>query len=65
MRKTSLIVLGASLGLTVLFVVIWFGGLVVGQTFGGMLHLLLILAMFTSIGVIIGTIMLIISYIKK
>ncbi len=66
MRKISYIVLGGSLALTVLFVLIWIAGFIFApQGVGGLIHLLLVLAMFTSIGVVIGVILLIVSFLKK
>lgn len=65
MRKISYIILGTSLALTLLFLVIWFAGLILGQTFGGFIYLLLILAIFTSLGVIPGIILLAVSFLKK
>ena len=65
MRKASYITLGITGGLFVLFSLIWLVGLVVGQTFGGLVHLLLIAAIFAAFGVFVGLILLIISLAKK
>ena len=66
MRKISYIVLGGSLALTVLFVLLWIAGFIFAAgTFGGLIHLLLVLAMFTSLGVVVGGILLIVSFLKK
>lgn len=65
MRKTSYLILVASILLTAISSLGWLAGLVVGQTFGGLIHLLLILAMFSSIGVLVGVILLVVSSRKK
>ena len=65
MRIASYIILGISGFLFVLFASIWFIGLVAGQTFGGLLHLFLIMAM-TAIPVFaVGVILLIVSFVQK
>ncbi len=66
MRKTAYIVLGVSLFLTVVSLIGWILGFAfAGAAVGNLIHLLLILAMITTIGVVVGAILLIVSYIKK
>ena len=65
MQKIAYIVLGVSIFLTVLFFLIWIAGLVIGQTFGGLIHLLLIFSILTIFGIVVGVIMLIVSLIQK
>ncbi len=66
MRKTSLIVLASSLVLTVMFALLWALGFgFAGASVGNLIHILLVLAVITSFGVLVGLIMLLISFIKK
>ena len=66
MRKISYIVLFTSAGLTALLVILWILGFLFGsQAVGGLIHLLLVLAMLTFLGVVVGTILLIVSIVKK
>lgn len=66
MRKTAYFVTGISLCLTVLLSVLWILGFgFAGASVGNLIHLLLILAMLTSVGVFIGLILLIVSLVKK
>lgn len=66
MRKAAYIVLFGSLGLTILLVAIWLLGFIFGpHLVGNLIHLLLVFATLTSLGVFVGLILLIISFIKK
>jgi hypothetical protein len=65
MRKAAYITLGISIFLFALFSLSWFAGLVFGQTLGGFLHLLLIALVIPLGGLLVGIILLIVSFIKK
>lgn len=66
MRKISYIVTGVSLGLTLLFSLLWILGFgFAGASVGNLVHLLLILAMLISVGFFIGLVLLIVSFVKK
>ena len=65
MRTTSYITLGISGCIFVLFISVWLIALVAGQTFGGLIHLFLAMAMTAIPGLIVGLIMLIVSVSQK
>jgi hypothetical protein len=65
MRKASYITLGISIFLFAIFLFLWLGGLIIGQTLGGFLHLLLIALIVPIGGFLVGIVLLIISFIKK
>ncbi len=66
MRNKAVIVLGVSFGLTLLFALSWFIGFFLApQVVGSLIHLLVILSLFTSFGVIVGLILVIVSYASK
>ena len=65
MRKASYITLGISIFLFVLFLLLWLGGLILGQMFGGFLHLLLFASILSAGGFIVGIVLLILSFVKK
>jgi len=65
MKKTSLIVLIGSAVLTAVFLVIWLAGFVIGETFGGLIHLFLLLSFVTGFGVFVGIVLLVISLVQK
>src|SRR5688572_17080007 len=66
MRRTAFIVLFTSLGLTLFLGLLWVLGFIfAGSTVGNLIHLLLVLAMVTSVGVFVGVVLLIVSYLKK
>jgi hypothetical protein len=66
MRKIAYIVLGVSTGITVLSVILWVLGFAfAAAAVGNLIHLLLVLAMVASLGIGIGVILLIVSYVRK
>lgn len=65
MRTASYIALGLSAFLFVLFLLIWSGGLLIGQTLGVFRHLLLPAMILPVIGFVAGLILLIVSFAKK
>jgi hypothetical protein len=65
MRKAAYITLGISIFLFVFFALSWFAGLLFGQTLGGFLHLLLIALVIPLGGLLVGVILLIVSFVKK
>ena len=65
MKKTALIILIGSAVLTVLFLGIWLAGFVVAETFGGLIHIFLLLAVVTGLGVFAGALLLIIAMVQK
>ena len=66
MRKIAYIVLGVSTGVTVLSALLWVLGFAFASVaVGNLIHLLLILAMVASLGIGIGLILLMVSYIRK
>ena len=66
MRKIAYIILGVSLALTVVSLVGWtLGFAFAGAAVGNLIHLLLLLAMISALGVVVGAILLVVSYVKK
>ena len=65
MKKLSWTVLIGSVALTAIFLLIWIGGFLLGQTLGGLIHIFLLLAFVTGFGVLIGAVLLIISLVQK
>jgi hypothetical protein len=65
MRTTAYIMLATS-GISIfLLLLVWIIGLVAGQTFGGLLHLLLFMAMIAVPVFAAGLVMLIVSFVKQ
>ena len=65
MRKASYINPGISIFLFMLFLLIRLGGLMLGETLGGFLHLLLLALVLPIIGFLVGSVLLLISLTKK
>ena len=65
MKKLAIILLLGGLILTVLFLGIWIAGLFIAETFGGLIHLFLLLSIVTGFGFFAGAIMLLISLLQK
>ncbi len=66
MRRTAYIVLGGSLGLTFVFLLLWIlGFFFVSAIVGSLIHLLVVFAMFSSMGVVVGIVLLIVSHIRN
>ena len=63
MRNAGIAVLVGSIALTAVLLIVWLLGLVFGMTAGGLIHLLLVLAILTGpAGVILGCILLFIAH---
>ncbi|HVF30704.1 MAG TPA: hypothetical protein VNA22_07015 [Pyrinomonadaceae bacterium] len=66
MKKAAFIVLIGSLIITLLSLAIWVAGFFLAvETFGGLIHLFLLLAFAGGFGVFIGAILLIITLVQK
>lgn len=65
MKRIAIIVLTASVVLTFLFLGIWFAGLVVGHTLGGLIHVVFLLSIVTGLGVFVGIVLLAVSVVQK
>jgi hypothetical protein len=64
-KKISLIILIGSVVLTAVTLAIWLAGLVIGETFGGLIHVLLLLSFITGFGILVGLVLLVISLVQK
>jgi hypothetical protein len=66
MRKTAYIILSGSTALTFLSIITWIAGFVYAPaTLGQRIHLLLILSMVSALGLFVGVVLLIVSFVKK